>query len=90
VLQSPYERIPDDGVSFHKISGGAERDRTVDLSNAIYIHGPLPFSILLATVRCHLKIPLSKTILFHGVSDSFLSSGAQKKHRPPPLGGGRR
>lgn len=50
MLESLYERILDDAVNFQKRNGGAERDRTrcesiptVDLLNAIYIHGPLRF-----------------------------------------------
>jgi hypothetical protein len=63
------------------INGGAERDRTVGLLNAIHFHSPPLFSILLVTVRSYLKNPLTKITLLYAVVYRFLLLGAQKKHR---------
>ncbi len=72
--------IPDE-VPRKRVNGGAERDRTVGLLNAIYFRAFPLFSSLLASVQSRLKISSTKLTLFNAVSNGFPSSGAQKLHR---------
>ena len=65
------------------------QDILIDFPEGHLFSCPPLFSILLATIRCHLKILSARITLFNAVRNGFLSLGAQKKHTPrlPPTGG---